>query len=365
MGEKHKEKLEAARIKAKELIVLQSAYLRAVDELDFELDQLEEKVNEPVVAISLDEIKEMSQSAGKLRIEIDEATSHLQNAEDFAKKIGSKGCIDHVKNETARHKEIGKQLDSREKMLKDVLAKEEGREALKKKFAQEANGLNDNLDTQKGALQAAGTGGDLEKQLDAIRAVKEQVRGLASDLGELEETHDACDQADIVVNPYTPHTIYTLRAYYEETEKSCNNNEAAVNAQIMAKQALEVSPEQLKEMQDVFAFFDANKSGHLDLKELREAVKGAGMDIADSKIDVYADGVTMDEFVALMLAEMKTGDTIEDVLAAFQGIGEGADTITDSQIDSVFQTELECSEYIKEHMNAGDFTGFTNDLFSR
>ena len=62
-----------------------------------------------------------------------------------------------------------------------------------------------------------------------------------------------------MANTKTSHTTFTLQASYEQLAKALGEQEQSINAQIMAEKALEISPEQMREFQEVFAFFDANK----------------------------------------------------------------------------------------------------------
>ena len=364
--------LIAALEAEKEAVNLERAFKRKADALDFELDQLETLAEQSVVVSSAADVTSLTAALKDLRADAAKAKSAVGELSPIAQKLASrnKDASTHVAQHQARLKSIEQTLKNRETLLSEKLAEETAKDALRARFASSANGLAPKL--EKASANLANVKGELTKQLEQVRMIRESLAGpIKADLEGVDAVAMECDAAGIVNVPNTPHTIFSLRAQYNQLIKAANDEEQSLNAQILAKQALEVSPEQIKELQEVFNFFDEDKSGSIGLNELKEACTGAGIDLPESEIErrmreKRADMLfSLEDFTSFMLAELKSGDTIEHVTSAFQQLGDGAEVLTPAQLDSAFQTEPDLKIYIAERMPDGDFKRFIQELFSR
>jgi len=364
--------LMAAVEAERELVNLERAFKRNSDALDFQLDQLETLANQDVVVSSAADVTLLTQQLGGLRADADKCKSTTAQLAADAKKLQARNPAPakHVAEEEARLKSIEQTLKNRETLLKDRLAEETAKDALRTKFANSANALAPKLDAATSEL--ANVKGELAKQLEQVRALREKLGGaIKSELDSVDAVAMECDAAGVINNPKTPHTIFSLKAQHNQLLKAASEEEQSLNAQILAKQALEVSPEQIKELQEVFNFFDEQKTGTIDLNELKEACTGAGIVLAEDEIERRMKErkpdmrFTLDDFTAFMLAELKSGDTIDHVTSAFKEIADGADELGPSQLDSAFQTEPDLKQYISERMADGNYKRFIEELFSR
>jgi len=364
--------LNAAIESEREAVKLERSFKHGAEELAFDLDQLETLVNQPIVVSSVEDVTTLSQGLVSLRQEEGKAKAALQALAPIAQKLASRRPQhqEFVSHAQARLADIEKTLHNREEDLDRRHADETSKDGLRKQFAQAANGLAPKL--EKVSADLASMKGELETQLQHARALSESLAGpLKTEVENVDALAVQCDSAGIVHNPLTTHTIFSLKAQYNQLLKAASDEEQSLNAQILAKKALEVTPEQLKEIQEVFKFFDSNNTGTIGLSELKEACTGAGIDLQEEEIErrMYerkADMMfTMDDFTAFMLAELKNDDTIDHIMNAFRQLADGGEALSPEQLNSAFQSEPDLLGYISQHMSNGDFKAFIQQLFSR
>ena len=368
----YRAELAAALEAEREALSLERAFKRQADELDFDLDQLETLANQQVVVSSAADVSSLTSGLEVLRSEWNKANAAASELAPIAEKLASRRPEhqQHLNQEQARLQQIEQTLQNRETLLSEKFAEETAKDALRNKFADQANSLAPKLAKASGDL--ASVKGDLGKQLEQVRGLRDELNSVIKrELDEVDAVAVECDEAGIVNNPKTPHTIFSLHAQYNQLLKAVNDEEQSINAQILAKQALEVSPEQIKELQEVFNFFDEDKTGTIQLAELKEACTGAGIDLAEEEIERRMRErkpdmlFTLDDFTSFMLAELKSGDSIEHVTSAFEQIGEGSASLSPAQVESAFQSEPDLKQYIAERMPDGDYRRFIAELFSR
>lgn len=76
--------------------------------------------------------------------------------------------------------------------------------------------------------------GSLESQLDALAAVRAEVAEKAGELAQVEELSEQLVALDAVGNPYTPETIFSLRAVWGALQQVFDTAEASVQGQVRA-----------------------------------------------------------------------------------------------------------------------------------
>jgi hypothetical protein len=136
----------------------------------------------------------------------------------------------------------------------------------------------------------------------------------------------------------------------------------------MAKKALEIPPEQLREIQEIFGVFDQDRDGKLRLADLREACLGAGIDLEDAELEKRMKArksdmlFSLEDFIAFFVAEVQTGDSEADVLEAFKAVGG----LAPEQIQATFTpVSKDLADYLAANIRDGDFASFTRNLFTR
>merc|ERR1712014_226429 len=87
-----------------------------------------------------------------------------------------------------------------------------------------------------------------------------------------------------------------------------------------------LSDEQVEEMREAFNLFDSDKSGSIDYRELKAAMKALGFDVKNDELkkmitDIAADGsghIEFPEFLEMMTGKMGEKDTKEEILKVFK-----------------------------------------------
>lgn len=368
-------RLEQKYAEEKQAVLAERSFARTLDAVDFDLDQLETEARLPIVVSSAADVEaQTAKLAGELEQSLAEAQRTL-DAELLPAATGALAQRRQFADSAAKLGEklarVGGLLGERKASLHSLLEQERGRDALRAQFAAKANALAAELASLN--QQLGGVTGELESQLEQIRALENKLAGTAPVLAEVDALAVQSDEAGIVHNPQTPHTVFSLRAQYDQVGKGAQEEYQAISAQVLAKKSLEATPEQLKEIAEVFAFFDQDNTGVLHLQELQEACTAAGVDLAPEVIEQKMKQrqakmeFTLTDFTDFMLAELKAGggDTPEAVIQALKQLGDGLDKLSAEQLQQAFQSEPVLRAYLEEKMVDGDIVRFVQELFSR
>ncbi|GBG26612.1 Alpha-actinin-1 [Hondaea fermentalgiana] len=374
-GESHRSALESALESEKALAAKDKLYLQKINELDFLVDQLDQSLSEDITGATTAEMTELQGQMGSIEQSVQAALTSVDEVSALAAEIESKrpDAKDHCAQQRSRIESMQSKVNSLQSDLGSVLAAEQRRDELSQRFAGLANEFASFCDGQRAAL--GGVSGSLDDQKEAIAKLRSEVAGEdsagAAKLAALEEASQACEEAELVANTYTTHTIFSLRSNHEQLLKDLKRADEAISAQLMAQKSLQISPEQLKEAQEIFSVFDTDNDGKLRLSELREACLGAGIDLDDQELEsrMRARSSTMvftqDDFIAFFVDELQSGDSKDDVVEAFKAIApEGS--LSSEQIQKNFGAiDADLASYLQGNMSDGDYVKFTEQLFTR
>ena len=75
--------------------------------------------------------------------------------------------------------------------------------------------------------------------------------------------------------------------------------------------------------------------------------------------------MSFDQYAAVMEGQLTSGASKADVLSAFKDLSDGKAKIGKPKVKRFFANEPPVFEYIKSHMKDGDYTAFTEDIFTR
>merc|ERR1712166_914926 len=93
-----------------------------------------------------------------------------------------------------------------------------------------------------------------------------------------------------------------------------------------AKGAKALTEEQVDECREAFEMFDVDRSGSIDLRELKAAIKALGMDVNAEELkkmvgEVDKDGngtIEFAEFLGMMTAKMSSSASDEEIAKCFK-----------------------------------------------
>merc|ERR1712137_1227776 len=224
--------------------------------------------------------------------------------------------------------------DARKQQLADAPAKQQGNDALCKKYADKAQAVDDWLSKTSEAL--ANTSGDLESQLQSIRALNvAEGRAMLDELAKLSEELSA---AEIRTNPHTEFNTPLLAARMNEVSAGQKSKQAVLEKEILSKKHSTASPEQIEEFKEVFAHFDKNKTNSLSKLESKSCLQSLGEDPTDDQMenlmkelaDVGEDPpqIGFEKFLSYMIKITSDTTTENEISAAFRDLAQDKDFIT-------------------------------------
>jgi hypothetical protein len=365
----------------------------------YDSEDIEERISEPVVAgqvtsitEKLDELKgpisseitDLSERIEALKADLNEldnlkaATEGTGDSDNKPLRRASSVNAMNVQIQQLCHggggagQVLTKQNDERQAKLQELLSAEEAREAARKAFAESANTVKADCDSKTKELSTLD--GEPEDQMEALESLA-QKHHESQLMVPCEEASAQCESLGIVINPYTPETIFTLRSQWEEIGKAYKTARNVCEKAIMDKAGTQLTPEQIAEIREVFDYFDGDKDGLLSLKEFQDGCQGMGMVMDEDTSEKHYKNLnggkelTFDQFSNYMVDQMKTGTTLDEVIAAFRSLASG-DTITDDVITQHFSSREDYAQYLGENMPATedgsrDYVQFTNELFTR
>lgn len=361
----------------------------------YDTDDIRERISEPVVAGQVAALQEkLNELNGPLTGDVANLTDRLAALKDKIDELhsitGTGGDDDGaglpLRRSSTNSSQAGYEalvagegegarladaLSTRISKLEADLAKEGAKEDLRRGFADAANAVR--AECEGRTKQLTGLEGEPEAQLEALDTLS-QGHAESKIMEPAEATSKACDDAGVVINPYTPETIFTLRSQWEELGKAYKQARNIAEKAIIDKAGTQLTPEQIAEIREVFDYFDEDKDGKLCLKEFQDGLQGMGM-VMDEESSENAfrslgggSDLSFDLFSSFMSDQMRTGTTHPDVIAAFQSLASG-ETIGEDAIATHFGPHEDYADYLLANMPAAeagrDYVAFTDDLFTR
>lgn len=309
--------------------------------LDSIQDVLTDPINVSSVAAVNELIAEFEEVAKKLEGKRPDYDSIVANA----KSLSDAGVPVTHETTTAKWNEANANADARRNQLNAALSTQQENEQTAKAFADKANATNDWV--QKTTNSLHGSSGDLEAQLDAIRALNlDEGKQLLEELSKLAE---ALAQAGVRSNPFTELNVPTLNARVGELASSKAAKETLLEKEILSQKHSKTSPEQIEEFKEVFKHFDKNGSGSLSKSEFKSCLQSLGEDLTDSSletlyssladVDFKANGEDIKQigflkFLEYMVKITSDSTTQDEISSAFRDLAKDKDYITADDLRS-------------------------------
>lgn len=288
---------------------------------------------------SLEEVQDLKDAQEQFKANMPAAQ------EEFESIIGLQKAIDDMsdlKNPYTNTKasdlqqkwgEILALIPERDQKLSDETSRQQNNERLRVQFAQMANQVGEWVTQRAKRLVDIGMNatGSLENQLQELKALNSEIHGFKPHFMDLDKINHSVQEAMIFENPHTPYSMEVLRIRFEQLLTGITRNINEVENQILMRDSIGISEEQMKELRTSFNHFDKNNNNQLDYKEFKQCLVSLGnsVDIEEKDSPEFAriialtdpNGtgyITFQAFLDYMTREMADTDTAEQVMESFR-----------------------------------------------
>jgi len=223
----------------------------------------------------------------------------------------------------------------------------------------------------------SGISGSSDQQLKHVNEKQAQVAGHSSHLTELQDLSQRIEDAQIAENPYTEHSLDSLKNTWVALNTLIKEKVTALEKEVLAKSDTGLTPDQVKEFKECFTHFDQDKDNFLNRLELGAVLKSLGQDVSFEEggsldavlkaIDHDGDGcVNFEEFLKYMESISTVSDTPSAVKDAFKILANDKDYITEAELRSVLPPEK--VNYLIRHMqklgDGYDYKSWTDHAYN-
>lgn len=239
---------------------------------------------------------------------------------------------------------------------------------------------SDEEETVAAAETSEENGEAAEKTAAATAAVVMQEKlnlgPLTEDMEQLEKISEQLEQLRVYSNPFTTDTIHGLRAQFQSLENAVRDKVKSLEKEIALSKLGSLTPQQIKEIREVFDHFDLDNDGVLARDEFIMACKGLGLSLSEDDCHDYFDKIdeddndeiSFDEFSGFCAEQLQSGSTKEDVLVAFDILT--AENLTLEKIEEQFDgvmidfTKKNLDKVLRDDGKTLDHEKFTTLVFS-
>jgi len=205
----------------------------------------------------------------------------------------------------------------------------------------------------------SGISGASDQQLKHVNERQAKVAGRSAALSELQDLNQRIEDAQIAENPYTEHTLDSLKITYAALNTLIKEKVTALEREVLAKSDTGLTPDQVKEFKECFTHFDQDKDNFLNRLELGACLKSLGQDVSFEEggsldtvlraIDHDGDAcVNFEEFLKYMESISTVSDTPSAVKDAFKILANDKDYVTEAELRQVLPSEK--VDYLIRHM---------------
>ena len=379
-GNEHSKKIQDKLAMEKRLADFKSQCAKASALAQYDGDKINEDISDPVVEGSTQAIDEkLAKLNGPITDSIKTLQGDLEKLQTIVDDIGNNGGEADL-NDKAKEMLSAGYIDGLNQKVADEVASatakkatEDDKEDRRRKFAEIANNVKKICEEKSKVIKdLAAAGGEPQEQMDKLEELS-QAHVNDTIMQDAEAASTACDEAGILINTYTDETIFSLRATWKAVTDAYKQAKDVCELLIMDQKGSKLTPEQIKEVREVFDYFDQDKDNTLDFKEFKDACQGIGLIMEDDEVQTLyvkltggADNrMNFEGFSDFMYGQLKTGASLEDVMNAFTNLAGGADVLTEDAITQHFSPHGDVADYLKENMSDGAYKPFTTQLFTR
>jgi len=280
----------------------------------------------------------------------------------------------------SQFKDVFSLAEAKKKVLNQELANQKAiNDNLCKEFAAAVKVFLDWLNEKKRVLSANKTT-SLEQQLQELEQSTSDHNTVKQKLDNISAIDTKVANRKITTNPYTNVTSPDCRAMWAQYELLIRKKRELLEQQIEEQKKSGLTDEQLQEIKDNFAYFDRNKSGFLDRRELRSCLQSLGEDATPQQVDSVLKEYDLDrdnqigfsEFQKFMFKQLGDTNTIDEIQQAFKYLSLDKDYIKKDELDAVVN-ELSFKtrhvDYLKKEMkpktDGYDWPRWTKEVLDR
>jgi len=308
-------------------------------------------LNDPVATNSVEQAQGLKAEFDSLEAEKGAKQGNLNNVRSLQKELHAAGVTENPLAELTaaqvEEKWSGVESGSHAYASKvdAEIKKQQSNEALRKEFANQAQSLNQFMDTSFSQMSSAE---NKEPEVE-LATLKEKIPVVENSRGQLEALRGVYNQllsAQVSDNKYTNLTFPNVEVKWNQLNNSLHKKIQLLEAQISAKKASGVSAEQAQEFKECFAHFDRNQDGIITKDELKACLNSVGEFLSDEQLDLVIkehgspDGtVPYEGFQNFMLKRVSDNDTEHDIVEAFKVLAGDKPYVTEVSLRPVFDNE--------------------------
>jgi len=288
---------------------------------------------------TLEEVQDLKDAQEKFKANMPAAQEEFESILNLNSAITSMSAqanpYTHTKVEDLQEKwgEILDLIPKRDSMLENETTRQQNNERLRVQFAQMANRVGQWIQQRQSRMIDIGMNavGTLENQLQELKSLNDEINSFKADVLELDDLNRSVQEAMIFENPHTAFSMEIIRIRFEQLLTGIQRNINEVENQILMRDSIGISEEQMKDLRASFNHFDKNHNNQLDHKEFKQCLVSLGqsIDVEDKSeaeikrimtmVDPNETGyVTFQAFLDYMTREMADTDTAEQVMESFR-----------------------------------------------
>jgi len=365
------EKLAKAIEIAERLDNLWLEYAKKASPFSNWMDGAKEDLMDMFSVHSLEEVQDLKDAQEQFKANMPaaqeefEAIMNLQRAID--EMSSQKNPYTNTKAADLQQKwgEILQLIPQRDQKLSDETSRQQNNERLRVQFAQMANQVGEWVNQRSKRLVDIGMNatGSLENQLKELQSLNDEIHGFKPHFMDLDKINNSVQEAMIFENPHTPYSMEVLRIRFEQLLTGITRNINEVENQILMRDSIGISEDQMKELRTSFNYFDKNSNNQLDFKEFKQCLVSLGhsVDIEEkdspefariiAMVDPNGTGyITFQAFLDFMTREMADTDTADQVMESFRILAGDKPYITAEELRRELPPEQ--AEYCIARMSA-------------
>jgi len=270
-------------------------------------------------------------------------------------------------------------VKKRSKLEATLQAQKDLDDSLYKEFANSVKGFMDWLKGLRDSL-ASNTDKKLEEQLEDVHKSKGEGKTAEHKLAAISSADEKVKARNLANNPYTNVTKEDAAAQWQQFEILCSKKSELLEEQLAESKRGGLTEAQLKEIAHNFEYFDKDKNGFLNKRELRTCLQSLGEECTPKDVQkVFAEydkknegHITQDEFRRFMRNNLGDTDTHDEIIKSYKYLSYDRNVITQAELNAVVNDRTFTDhhvQYLSKEMppkdGALDYAHWTRAVFDR